>query len=312
MYSDEEHIIELLLSEGVLDKKKLEQKFSSQLGVIYDLLKQGDLDESAYLECLSANSGLEIQDLEGIVPRFDLLSDKIMSDYQMVPLQEDILMGGVEVVLVDPFNLDAIDSARSASGVEIFAKLGSPLKIVEWLKQDSSVEEGKGSQEKAEEQKKSSPKQSKDVAEEKEELETLDSRSGATRFVGNDDDGAVAELVNKLLMEAIQMEASDIHIEPMETNVQVRYRVDGKLNKVGEYPKALLLSVIARLKIMSGSMSIAEKRLPQDGRIQMEVAGQEIDLRVSSVPSNHGESMVMRILDKSSLLLGLAELGFFL
>jgi type II secretory ATPase GspE/PulE/Tfp pilus assembly ATPase PilB-like protein len=107
------------------------------------------------------------------------------------------------------------------------------------------------------------------------------------------------------------MRASDIHIEPLETTVRIRYRVDGRLIEVDSHPKKLLPPIIARLKVMSGTMSIAEKRLPQDGRIQIKVAGKEVDLRVSAVPSNHGESIVMRILDKSSLVLGLPELGFF-
>jgi type II secretory ATPase GspE/PulE/Tfp pilus assembly ATPase PilB-like protein len=97
----------------------------------------------------------------------------------------------------------------------------------------------------------------------------------------------------------------------LETSVRVRYRLDGKLIHVDTHPKKLLPAIIARLKVMSGTMSIAEKRLPQDGRIQLKMGDKEVDLRVSSVPSNHGESIVMRILDKTALLLGLPELGFF-
>jgi type II secretory ATPase GspE/PulE/Tfp pilus assembly ATPase PilB-like protein len=115
----------------------------------------------------------------------------------------------------------------------------------------------------------------------------------------------------QLLTEAFRLRASDIHIEPLETSVRVRYRLDGKLVHVDTHPKKLLPAIIARLKVMSGTMSIAEKRLPQDGRIQLKMGDKEVDLRVSSVPSNHGESIVMRILDKTALLLGLPELGFF-
>ena len=93
--------------------------------------------------------------------------------------------------------------------------------------------------------------------------------------------------------------------------MRIRYRLDGKLVHVDTHPKKLLPAIIARLKVMSGTMSIAEKRLPQDGRIQLKMGDKEVDLRVSSVPSNHGESIVMRILDKTALLLGLPELGFF-
>ncbi len=125
------------------------------------------------------------------------------------------------------------------------------------------------------------------------------------------EDAPIIRLVQQMLTDAFKMRASDIHIEPMENRLRIRYRVDGKLVEVATHPKKLLSPIIARLKVMSTTMSIAEKRMPQDGRIQMSIGGKQIDLRVSSVPSNHGESIVMRILDKSALVLGLPQLGFF-
>ena len=127
----------------------------------------------------------------------------------------------------------------------------------------------------------------------------------------SEDDAPIIRLVSTMLLEAFKLGASDIHIEPMETTLRFRYRIDGKLIEADNHPKKLHPAIVARIKVMSGTMSIAEKRLPQDGRIQIRVAGKEVDLRVSSVPSNHGESIVMRILDKSALMLGLPELGFF-
>src|SRR5436309_3657857 len=118
------------------------------------------------------------------------------------------------------------------------------------------------------------------------------------------------KLVGLLIMEAYRNRASDIHIEPLEKRLRVRYRIDGVLQEMDSPPKRLQASIIARLKIMA-NMSIAEKRVPQDGRIQIPVMGRTLDLRVSSLPTNHGESIVMRILDKTSLLLGLGDLGFF-
>ena len=114
-----------------------------------------------------------------------------------------------------------------------------------------------------------------------------------------------------LLIEAHRVGASDIHLEPLDKKFRVRFRIDGVLQEMQAPPKRLQSAIISRLKIMTGSMSIAEKRLPQDGRIQVKIGKKSIDLRVSTVPTNHGESMVMRVLDKSSLLLGLPELGFF-
>ena len=123
------------------------------------------------------------------------------------------------------------------------------------------------------------------------------------------DDSAVIKLANLIITTAIKMKASDIHIEPMEKEFRVRYRIDGALRKMDSPPKRLQGAIISRIKIMS-KMKISEKRIPQDGRIQITVGGKDLDLRVSSVPTNHGESIVMRILDKSNLSLGLPQLGF--
>jgi general secretion pathway protein E/type IV pilus assembly protein PilB len=131
------------------------------------------------------------------------------------------------------------------------------------------------------------------------------------------DDGAAVEadaplikLVNSLIVEAFKMRASDIHLEPLAKTFRVRYRIDGVLHEIKPPPKRLQAAIVSRLKIQS-NMSISEHRIPQDGRIQTQVGGKLIDLRVSCLPTNHGESIVMRILDKEGLRLGLPELGFF-
>jgi type IV pilus assembly protein PilB len=116
--------------------------------------------------------------------------------------------------------------------------------------------------------------------------------------------------VNQIIVEAFKMRASDIHLEPLSKKFRLRYRIDGMLHEMKAPPKRLQAAIIARLKIQS-NMSIAEHRIPQDGRIQTTVGTKLIDLRVSCLPTNHGESIVMRILDKEGLKLGLAELGFF-
>src|SRR5690606_18861928 len=114
----------------------------------------------------------------------------------------------------------------------------------------------------------------------------------------------IIRLVQVIITEAFNRRASDIHLEPMEKRFRVRYRVDGVLHEVENPPKRLQLAIISRIKIMS-NMSIAEKRVPQDGRIQLMIGGKAIDLRVSCLPTSHGESIVMRILDKEGLMLGL-------
>lgn len=123
------------------------------------------------------------------------------------------------------------------------------------------------------------------------------------------EDAPIIKLVHQIIIEAIQRRASDIHLEPLEKRFRVRYRIDGVLLEVENPPKRLQLAIISRLKIMA-NISIAEKRIPQDGRIQINLASRSLDLRVSSLPTAHGESIVMRILDKEGLQLGLPELGF--
>jgi type II secretion system protein E len=124
-------------------------------------------------------------------------------------------------------------------------------------------------------------------------------------------DAPIIRMVSMLLIEAHRLGASDVHLEPLDKKFRVRFRIDGVLQEMQSPPKRLQSAIVSRLKIMTGSMSIAEKRLPQDGRIQVKIARKPIDLRVSTIPTNHGESVVMRVLDKSSLMLGLPELGFF-
>ena len=128
---------------------------------------------------------------------------------------------------------------------------------------------------------------------------------------GGDGDAPIIRMVSEMLQESFTLRASDIHIEPLEKSLRIRYRIDGVLHQVASHPKHLHAPILARLKIMTGTMSIDERRMPQDGRIQARLGNKEVDLRVSTVPTNHGESVVMRLLDKSGISLGLSDLGFF-
>ena len=122
-------------------------------------------------------------------------------------------------------------------------------------------------------------------------------------------DAPVIKLVHLIIQEAVTMRASDIHIEPFADRVRIRYRIDGVLMERDSPPRRLLGAIVSRLKIM-GSIDIAEKRRPQDGRIKILVAGKDIDLRVSILPTTHGQSVVMRILDRDNIKVGLQDLGF--
>ncbi|MCX5693398.1 MAG: type II secretion system ATPase GspE [Candidatus Omnitrophica bacterium] len=133
--------------------------------------------------------------------------------------------------------------------------------------------------------------------------------SEAIKDVKGDDDAPVIKLVNMIIEEALKRRASDIHVEPLDRKFRIRYRIDGVLHEIQGPPKRLQGSIISRLKIMAG-MDIAEKRLPQDGRIKLKLEDKELDLRVSTLPATYGESVVMRILDKSGFMVGLEDMGF--
>ncbi len=133
--------------------------------------------------------------------------------------------------------------------------------------------------------------------------------SGGSGSEEDDDDSPVVRYVHNLILDAFRLRASDIHVEPGKRDVKVRYRIDGVLHETPLPPKRAQAAIISRLKILSG-MDISERRVPQDGRIKLNIHGKMVDLRVSSLPASYGESVVMRILDKSGLLLGLGQLGF--
>jgi general secretion pathway protein E len=146
-------------------------------------------------------------------------------------------------------------------------------------------------------------------------LETEDLESVAheleepTDLLDADDEAPIIRLVNSLLFRAVKERASDIHINPEEKDISVRYRIDGVLREVIRAPKRYQASIASRIKIMGG-LNIAEKRLPQDGRIRIKLAGKDVDIRLSTVPTANGERIVMRLLDKSNVILDLAEIGF--
>ena len=202
---------------------------------------------------------------------------------------------GLIVAVGDPLDIDTIDSLGFLLQREIELVCASPEKIGQALiKYYGTADQASGV-----------PAQQ--IGSDADLAEIAD--GGA--ISGTDEaDAPIIRLVSMLLIEAHRLGASDIHLEPLDKKFRVRFRIDGVLQEMQAPPKRLQSAIVSRLKIMTGSMSIAEKRLPQDGRIQVKIARKPIDLRVSTIPTNHGESIVMRVLDKSSLMLGLPELGF--
>ena len=202
----------------------------------------------------------------------------------------------VSVALADPSDLETLDALQHLLNRNVTTMVASPDDIEAALNRyygraDDSVS-----------------KMIQDITEGEVEIGkigSLEESDGAEV----DADAPIIKLVNGLIIEAYRLRASDIHLEPLEKRFRVRYRIDGMCHEMKAPPKRLQASIISRLKIMS-NMSIAERRIPQDGRIQCNVGQKIIDLRVSCLPTNHGESIVMRILDKDGLKLGLGQLGF--
>jgi len=262
------------------------QALSGRETLIERLLTQGTLTQEAVAQVLAANAGLPYVDLDTL--SFDptiteSVSEDVARRYNVVPLLDDGFY--LTVAVSDPLNFEVLDSLPHVVGRELNLVCATHEGVTKLLKQFYGID-------------------------------TTSAASGLAIPGGdegdaNSSDAPIIKLVFNTLSEAMRVKASDIHIEPLETSVRIRYRMDGKLVEVENHPKKLLPAIIARLKVMSTTMSVSEKRLPQDGRIQLKVGDKEVDLRVSSVPSNHGESIVMRILDKSSLVLGLPQLGFF-
>jgi len=271
--SSGEGLVDLLLEKKVIRPADVAQAKAGHFG--YELVSFGDLRLT--------------DDVIAAVPRH------IAKRYRAVPVSK---MGDtVAIAISDPSDLDTVDSLQRALNVEIDLRVATEEDIEAALNKYYGAAEDSVS------------KAIQDITESEVDTAVL---TGAMADDGAtvDADAPIIKLVNTLIVEAFKARASDIHLEPLAKTFRVRYRIDGVLHEMKSPPKRLQPSIISRLKIQS-NMSIAERRIPQDGRIQTQVGGKLIDLRVSCLPTNHGESIVMRILDKEGLRLGLPELGFF-
>ncbi|MFC4994632.1 GspE/PulE family protein [Rubritalea tangerina] len=287
MYSNEDYLLELIIESGLISHDDIAAARAQLTGtesVVERLIRENRVSEEQVAQVCAQSSSMEYIDLRStaISPdMFDHIPEDVARRFRVIPVMDDGY--ALTVAISDPLNFEVLDTLPHVIGREVnpVCATGSAIdQCIQTYYGGGTSDEG-----------------------------NLDEFS-----FGDEDadpnDAPIIKMVQQILVEALKMRASDIHIEPLEASLRIRYRVDGKLIEVDNHPKKLLPAIIARLKVMSGTMSIAEKRLPQDGRIQIKAGDKEIDLRVSSVPSNHGESIVMRILDKSALVLGLGELGF--
>ena len=266
--------------------------------VVDVLIRDGVVSESDVSRSLAAQAHMDWIDISTMLIPPEVIRQIRAEDarrFKVIP----IAFGetGLVVAVSDPLDIDTIDSLSFLLQREIELVCSSPEKIREALIKYYGTAD-----------------QAADVLQERlgEDIDLgLEIAEGAEAEAADEADAPIIRMVSMLLIEAHRARASDIHLEPLDKKFRVRFRIDGVLQEMQAPPKRLQSAIISRLKIMTGSMSIAEKRLPQDGRIQVKIKKKPIDLRVSTIPTNHGESVVMRVLDKSSLMLGLPELGFF-
>ena len=261
------------------------------------LLKQGKIQENELLSMLAQQYGWEFVDLNdfdidpGVI---ESLSVDIAQHYGVFPVMkhDDV----ITVAMSDPTDMEKLDTLRYLLGTDVDAVIAPDAQIQKMIAKYYHEEEEESDVD----------QQDFDASD-----EIIESTSAANNpGVQEDDDTPIIRLVTKLIVDAYKMKASDIHLEPMEKRYRVRYRIDGALREVDGPPKYLQPNFTSRVKILSG-LDITEKRIPQDGRIRITVNGQDVDLRVSSIPTNFGESVVMRILDKASIQLDIPKLGFY-
>jgi general secretion pathway protein E/type IV pilus assembly protein PilB len=301
--SNDDYILEILENVGLITREQAvtARQLATQddEGVVDVLAREGVVDKLDVLKALAAQFGMETITLTGLdIPRevLDMVPGDVAQRYKVVPVfkNENVLT----VALGDPLDVDTLDGLRYVLKTNVEGVVAPPEEIEKAIANYYGRATG---------------------AVESMLTEITEGTLALPDEVKNqlvadenitEADAPIIKLVSLIIMEAFRNRASDIHLEPMPKKFRVRYRIDGVLHEVDSPPKRLQSAIISRVKIMA-NMSIAEKRVPQDGRIQINVMGRDLDLRVSSIPTNHGESIVMRILDKAGIALGLPQLGFF-
>ncbi|MDD3154734.1 MAG: type IV-A pilus assembly ATPase PilB [Victivallaceae bacterium] len=304
MAGNPDYTVKLLIENGLLTKEQAEkargeaEKSQGILSTLDMVVKLGFVSRDEVTAVLAQSYGMEVLDLDGYdIPQavIESLSPEVVLHYNIVPVGRhgDTLT----IAMSDPTDVETLDALRYLLGCDVEAVVSSQDQIDKviaafYKKPSDSVEgmlENMGTSG---------------------QLDVVDEAAAVDPAMA-DDDTPIIRLVHMIIADAYKMKASDIHLEPMEKRYRIRYRVDGALREVDAPPKYLQANLTSRLKIMS-KMDITEKRIPLDGRIQLQVGENvNIDLRVSSVPTTHGESIVMRILDKASIQLDIPKLGFY-
>jgi type IV pilus assembly protein PilB len=288
VHTTDDQVLEILLDQFRVTKQQVTDAREQHPGapVLDALLEDGAVQPRDVHEAVAHFHGLTFADLEesGTVQRVHDLSKLIPGEvarrHRILPVQQTD--HGLQVAIGDPMNFEAFDTVPFLLKTEVDFLYADPDRV------DSLLTE-------------LYPRQEGLVA-----AGTDEEKAGVTR----DDDAGIIVLVQDFLEKSQEMRASDIHLEPVEEGFRIRFRIDGELELYKLLPQTLASAVVSRLKIMTETMSIDEKRVPQDGRIQCQIRGKSLDLRVSTVPTSQGESIVMRLLDQSTLSITLPDLGF--
>jgi len=306
MAKQRRHLGEILYKLGLVEKQalidaiKASKTNKKRLGEI--LLAQGLINEENLTKAIAEQFGLEYVNLDTTVispETAKAIPEDLIRKHNIIPLEMN--NGRLKLIVGDPTDLEMMDAIRFRLNTEPQFYLASPTRIRSFI--EDSLDRTKKEQD--DRLRHSIDATAAELAEAGHELQA----EALLAQAAGDDDAPIIRLVNLIIDNAYYMRASDIHIEPMADRVRIRYRVDGVCLERDNIPKSMQAPLVARFKILSG-MDIAEKRLPQDGRIKREIGGQDIDFRVSSLPGNHGPSVVLRILRPDSVNIGLQSLGF--
>ncbi len=294
---------EILLSWGVITQEALTEAL--QYGLEHRkrigeaLVEMGQCAEDDVSKALAQQFGWEFIDLDKLPVDKDaltLIPTKLIQEYLVLPLGMDGQR--LKVIMTDPLDLGTLDLLRFRLNKEIVPTLASVSKVKRYIDKFVDAQGDVLSKTMA------------SIDQEGAKIEGGADGKGKKKDTSEEDaDAPIIRLVNLIITEAVHSRASDIHIEPMGNRVRVRYRIDGSCVIRDDIPKNMQNAVNTRMKIMSG-MDIAERRVPQDGRIKMRIGGGQIDFRVSSCPAYHGESIVLRILRPDSVKIGIPALGF--
>jgi general secretion pathway protein E len=293
--------ISFLMEKGMVQKEDLEKVLPpdqpiGDLSVEEQLINAGLLSPEQFRFAAEEFFGVPFASQDDFPKEpvlFNHLSAQFMKESKFIPSR--LTDNTLTVIMSNPLDFYTIDAIRLATHYEIHVLAGRENEVLEAIERSYGV--GATSMEKIIEDTETVPEYQGGDEENVDHLRDMAS------------EGPVIRLVNLIITRAIELRASDIHFEPFEEQFRVRYRIDGVLHDVESPPKRLQAAIVSRVKIMA-KLNIAERRLPQDGRIMLRVKGKEIDFRVSSIPTIHGESIVLRILDKSSIVLDIEKLGF--